>query len=149
MNTASKELKKLSRRELVDIIYQLKRNEEELLEENESLKNELEDKKIKLSSAGSVAEAAMAITDIFSAAQNTADTYLDEINDMKQTVQKECDEKIEEAEERVRAVLAKGKEKILELRAIYARDYAKWLELKKEIEKLEQKENLCEDNENV
>ena len=149
MNTASKDLKKLSRRELVDIIYQLKRNEQDLIEENESLKTELEDKKIKLSSAGSVAEAAMAITDIFSAAQTTADTYLDEINDMKEKVQMECDEKTKNAEEKVKEVLAKGKEKILELRRIYAKDYARWLELKKEIENLEQKDNLREENENV
>ncbi|MBR4283023.1 MAG: hypothetical protein IKT35_04840, partial [Clostridia bacterium] len=38
-----KELKHLSRKELVDIIYQLKKNEDEMKEEIESLKKELED----------------------------------------------------------------------------------------------------------
>ena len=45
----NKELKRLSRRELVDIIYQLKKNEQEMQEEIESLKNELEDKRIRIS----------------------------------------------------------------------------------------------------
>ena len=45
----NKELKHLNRRELVDIIYQLKKNEQEMQEELESLKKELEDKRIRIS----------------------------------------------------------------------------------------------------
>ena len=61
----SKELKRLSRRELVDIIYQLKKNEQKMQEEIESLKNELEDKRIRISTAGSIADAAMSVTNVF------------------------------------------------------------------------------------
>ena len=79
----SKDLKRLSRRELVDIIYQLKKNEQEMQEEIESLKNELQDKRIRISMAGSIADAAMSVTNVFSAAQVTADLYLSEISCMK------------------------------------------------------------------
>lgn len=55
----SKELKKLSRRELVDIIYQLKKNEQLLQDEIASLREALQDRRIHLSTAGSIAEAAI------------------------------------------------------------------------------------------
>ena len=53
----SKELKKLNRRELVDVIYQLKKNEEQMQEQIASLEAELQDRRIHLSVAGSIAEA--------------------------------------------------------------------------------------------
>ena len=78
------DLKKLSRRELVDVIYQMKKNEDELLEQISALEASLEEKRIRLSSAGSIAEAAVDITNVFSAAQSTADLYLQEIQVMKE-----------------------------------------------------------------
>ena len=75
----SKELKKMSRRELMDIIYQMKKNEQQMQEEIASLQEALQDKRISLSVAGSVADAAASITNVFSAAQMTADLYLQDI----------------------------------------------------------------------
>ena len=74
-----KELRKLGRRELVDVIYQMKKNEERLQEEIAELKEALKEKRILISEAGSIAEAAVNITEIFSSAQTTADLYLNEI----------------------------------------------------------------------
>ena len=54
----NKELKKLNRRELVDVIYQLKKNEEQLQELIAALEAELEERRIHLSKAGSIADAA-------------------------------------------------------------------------------------------
>ena len=79
-----KELKKLSRKELVDIIYHMKKNEEELRQEIATLQDQLQEKRIRVSMAGSIAEAAMDITKIFSTAQLTADLYLREIERMKE-----------------------------------------------------------------
>ena len=93
----SKELKKLSRRELVDIIYQLKKNEEQLQEKIASLEEELQDKRIKLSVAGSIAEAAVDITNVFHTAQRTADLYLHEIACMKAEAERECAKMLEDA----------------------------------------------------
>ena len=102
----SKELKRLSRRELVDIIYQLKKNEQEKQEEIESLKKELLDKRIRISEAGSIADAAISITNVFSAAQMTADIYLREIAYIKEITEKECAQKIEDAETKVKEILS-------------------------------------------
>ena len=126
----SKELKRLSRRELVDIIYQLKKNEQEMQEEIESLKNELEDKRIRISTAGSIADAAMSVTNVFSTAQMTADLYLREISYMKEDTEKECEKKIEDAEKKVKKILADGEKKFDTLKAAYKSEYVKLQQLR-------------------
>lgn len=106
---SSKELKKLNRRELVDVIYQLKKNEDALKERIAALEAELEDRRIHLSVAGSIADAATEITNIFSVAQSTADIYLREISSMKEETAKECEKMIEEAKKKVESIVADGK----------------------------------------
>lgn len=145
----SKELKRLSRRELVDIIYQLKKNEQEMQEEIESLKNELQDKRIRISTAGSIADAAISVTSLFSTAQMTADLYLREISCMREDADRECAKKIEEAEKRVRDILADGEKKFDILKAAYKREYAKWQQLRTQNAVLEaNKQESCEGIEN-
>ena len=145
----SKELKRLGRRELVDIIYQLKKNEQEMQEKIEELKNEIQDKRIRLSVAGSIADAAMSVTDVFTTAQMTADLYLREISNMKEDTEKECAKKIEETDKKVKDILSDGEKKFDMLKAAYKNEYAKWQQLKTEISALEdKKQKLCEEIEN-
>ena len=94
----SKDLKKLSRHELVDIIYQMKKNEQQMLEEIAALQAALQDKRMWISQAGSIAEAAASISKVFSAAQEAADLYLNEISCMKADTEKQCVQMIEAAE---------------------------------------------------
>lgn len=86
----NKELRKLNRRELIEIIYQMKKNEQKMQEEIDALQAELQDKRLRLSDAGSIAEAAVSVTNIFSAAQAAADLYLQEIAYMKEDTKREC-----------------------------------------------------------
>ena len=137
----SKELKKLNRRELVDVIYQLKKNEEQMQDQITALEAELQDRRIHLSFAGSIAEAATDITGIFSVAQSTADLYLSEIASMKEDTQRECAKMIEEARKEVESIMADGKGQYDALAARYRADYKKWQQLRAEIEKLEEQES--------
>ena len=114
-----KELKRLSRRELVDIIYQLKKNEQEMQEENAALKAALQDKRIRISNCGSIADAAVSVTDLLATAQSTADLYLQEIAEMKEKTQKECDQKIAETEQKVKEILADSEKKMRDLFLLY------------------------------
>ena len=141
----SKELKKLSRRELVDIIYQLKKNEQRIQEEMATLQEELQDRRIRISVAGSIAEATASITNVFSAAQMTAELYLHEISCMKEDTEKECAEKLEEANKAVARILADGEKRIAELNTRYEMDYLKWQQLQTEIRNMEEtkKQNAC------
>lgn len=105
-----KELKKLSRRELVDVIYQMKRNEQELQVELESLREELQNKRIRLENAGSIADAAAGITQLLTSAQETADLYLSEIACMKSETERECARLIAEAKIKADEIIARAKE---------------------------------------
>ena len=102
----SKELKKLSRRELVDIIYQLKKNEQQMQEKIAALEEALQEKRIRVSVAGSIAEAAADITNLFSTAQLTADLYLREIASMKADTERECAKMIEDARVRAEQIIS-------------------------------------------
>ncbi|MBR5786127.1 MAG: hypothetical protein IKY41_05475 [Clostridia bacterium] len=86
-----KELKRLNRSELIDIIYELKQSEQRLQYDISHLKIQLEHKEMQFENVGSVAEAAFAITEIFAAAQKTADIYLEEVNSRKENLDSECE----------------------------------------------------------
>ena len=147
----SKELRKLNRRELVDVIYQLKKNEEQMQEKIETLEAELEERRIHLSKVGSIAEAATNITGIFSGAQSTADLYLREISSMKEEAQRECEKLTEEAEKKIEEaeqIIGEAEKKAEAIKidmktwydvlaSRYESDYKKWQKLKDEIRKLE------------
>ena len=74
-----KEFKRLSRSQLIDIIYQFQLQQEELMAENEKLKNALADKRILVNNSGNIAEAALEIHNVMQAAQSAAEHYLEEI----------------------------------------------------------------------
>lgn len=78
-NTTDKEIKNMSRTELVEIIYELKIKEEQLTEENKLLKEELKQRNIKIAKAGSIAEAALSLNQIFEVAQQAAEDYLNSV----------------------------------------------------------------------
>lgn len=92
---AGKELRHMSRGELIDVIYALKKQQEELAAENEELRQQLSQRELKLQKAGSIAEAAMSLNQVFEAAQQAADQYL-------QSVYANCGD----AEEMAKGILA-------------------------------------------
>lgn len=74
-----KEFRKLRREDLIEIIYQYQRRDQKLTQENEMLRRQLEDRTIRLQKTGSIAEAAMALSGVFEAAQKAADLYLQSV----------------------------------------------------------------------
>lgn len=96
-----KQLKKLSRAELLEIlIQQTKRNDsletelaelktvyEEKISEYEAL---LERKNIAIKESGSIAEASLKLSGIFEAAQQAADVYLENIKQMEKETEEHC-----------------------------------------------------------
>lgn len=100
-----KELKHLNRGELIDIIYELKKSEQDLQAENAHLRELLEQKRIAFSNAGSIADAAVALTDIFATAQKTADIYLSEIERRRADTERQCARMIEDAQRQARSIV--------------------------------------------
>lgn len=138
----NKDLKKLNRRELVDIIYQMKKNEQQMQEEIAALQEALQDKRIKLTSAGSIAEAATEITQIFSTAQTTADLYLHEIACMKAETEEKCAKMIENARKQVSDILANGEKQYAHLKTCYEADYKMIQLLREELHGLEPQKSV-------
>lgn len=74
-----KELRKLSRIDLLELLLEKSRENEKLKEELEQVKAQLDDRKINIEKAGSIAEAALALNGVFQAAQAAADQYLENL----------------------------------------------------------------------
>ena len=72
-----KELKKLNRYQLLDMLIVQTQRADRLEKELEAVRAELEAQQIRLSNLGSIAEAAMQVNGIFESAQKAADMYLD------------------------------------------------------------------------
>ena len=104
-----KEFKRLSRSQLIDIIYQLQIKQEELIQENQKLKEELADKRIRLREAGNIAEASLAIHNVMQAAQDAAAQYLDEIRTIKAETAENCRVTLEKAKQEAAAIVNQAK----------------------------------------
>ena len=71
-----KELRRLGRPELIEIIYQLEKSQEESRQEIARLQARLQDRTLRLSEAGSIAQAALQVNGVMEAAQAAADQYV-------------------------------------------------------------------------
>lgn len=74
-----KELQKLSRIDLLELLLEKSKENEKLQEELEQVKAKLAEREIKIEKAGSIAEAALALNGVFEAAQAAADQYLENL----------------------------------------------------------------------
>ncbi len=74
-----KELKKLNRKQLLELLLRQTERVEALETELAETKRQLEDKRITEMKAGSIAQAALQLNGIFEAAQKAADQYLDNV----------------------------------------------------------------------
>ena len=100
-----KEFKRLSRSQLIDIIYQLQLKQEELVADNEKLSKALADKRLRVSKVGHLAEASLEIHNVMQAAQDAATHYLEEIQIRVDT---ECQRILKEAEDKATAIIEKA-----------------------------------------
>ncbi|MBR0420869.1 MAG: hypothetical protein IJI66_17030 [Erysipelotrichaceae bacterium] len=76
---SNKSLSKLSRSELLDLLYEQEKRLEDLENRNKQLEAELADRKIKISKVGSIAEASLALSNVFAEAQKAVDRYLENV----------------------------------------------------------------------
>ena len=101
-----KEFKRLSRAELIEIIYRLQLQIDKLTGENEALENALKDKRLRISNAGSLAEAVLEINGCLLSAQNAADQYLNEIKMIRDETEAEKKRILAKAQEEAAAIIA-------------------------------------------
>ena len=104
-----KEFKRLSRSQLIDIIYQFQLQIDTLTEKNQELERELADKRLRLRNAGNIADAALEINNCFRSAQNAAEQYLNEIKTIREETEAQRQRILSEAQAAAEAIIAGAK----------------------------------------
>lgn len=110
------ELRKLKRADLIELLINQVKENDYLSKQNAKLSKMLEDREIMIDNAGSIAEAAIAINNVFNDAQAAADQYLENMKSLNRQQEE--------------AMLNREKEsrRICESQIAEARDYCKKLE---------------------
>ena len=105
-----REFKQLNRAQLIDVIYQLQLQVDELNGQKQKLEAAIADKRLRISAVGSIAEAALEINDCFRNAQNAANQYLSEIKAIREDAEERRAKLLGEARTEAEEILAKAKE---------------------------------------
>ena len=114
------ELRKLKRTELLELLLTQEKENEELRRQLQEARDRLEERKLSLDEAGSIAEAAMRLNGVFEAAQAAADQYLENVRCLSEGQESRCarleaesrqeaDRLLRETEERCTAMLEGAK----------------------------------------
>ena len=95
------QLKKLSRKDLLEMLLELRRENDQLRKKLTEMQMLLDNRAIFLEEAGSIAEASLRLNGIFEAAQAACDQYTENIRRrmeaQEQLTQKKCAEMLENA----------------------------------------------------
>ena len=100
-----KELKKLNRGELLEMLLSLSRENDELKAKVAELEAKMSDRQLAIDNAGSLAEASLKINGVFETAQQAAEQYLENIRTLNDRQQAICDARDKESEEKARALI--------------------------------------------
>lgn len=103
-----KELKKLSRTDLLELLLAQTRETERLQKELDSARQMLSDRNLRIQKAGDLAHAVLEINEVAKAAQNAAQQYLDNIAAMEQQTRLHCQKLLEEARAEVEHIRKTG-----------------------------------------
>ncbi len=92
-----KELKRLSRAELLELLLLQTRETERLQGKLKQLEEAVTKRKLKVQEAGDLAHAVLAVNGVMETAQRAANQYLENIEDMRNRTRQQCEEIIEKA----------------------------------------------------
>ena len=106
-----KELQKLSRSALLEMLLEQSRENDRLRAQVEKLARQLSDRQLKIDQAGSIAEASMQINQVFEAAQAAAEQYLENIRTLSGRQEQICRQLEEESTQKANALLAETERK--------------------------------------
>lgn len=133
-----KELRKLSRYDLVELLLAATKENDEMKKQMAWMDAQLQDKNLKIQNAGSIAEASLQLNGIFQAAQNAADQYLLNLKNCDAV----CQQKEAEAQKKAAAILQDAQANAQRLEA-QAKENAEayWQSVSVRLEKFYQEHN--------
>ena len=106
-----KEIRKLRRRDLLEMLIEAEKKNQALAAENEELLRQKEAREICISKAGSIAEAALQLNGIFEAAQQAAGQYLDNLRRISEEPEKMAESILAKAEKRAKQIEEEAEKK--------------------------------------
>lgn len=106
-----KDLRKLNRAELLEMLLTQSKEIEELQAKLSAAEEQLQSKKIAIDEAGSIAQAALQVNGIFDAAQKAADQYLENIKDLNGRCEAICAKREAESQSIADKILAEANER--------------------------------------
>lgn len=104
-----KELRKLGRAELLELLLEQAREFEALEQRLNAAEAALNSRQVQLDTCGSIAEASLKLSGVFEAAQKAAEQY-------QSNVERLCQEKLDEAQRQADAILAQAQEEAAKMR---------------------------------
>ena len=94
-----KDLKKMSRTELLELLLEQTKEVERLREKLLTAESLLSDRHLRVEFAGNLAEAVLSVNGVMDAAQKAADQYLFNIKQMEELTRQHCEQLIRSATE--------------------------------------------------
>ena len=104
----NKELKRLSRADLLELLLAQTKETEQLKKKLLAAEEELENRRFRMSNAGSLAEAMIEVNQVMAAAQAAADQYLENIAAMEAETRQKCEKLLLAATQEARRILEKA-----------------------------------------
>ena len=101
----SKELKRLSRADLLELLLAQTRETETLKKKLQEAEEELATRRFRMSNAGTLADAMVEINNVMAAAQSAADQYLENIAAMEAETRQKCEKMLQAAAQEARKIL--------------------------------------------
>lgn len=111
MSKTDNKMKGMTRADLMDIIYQLQIENQELKNKCESAEAKLEDKNLQITNAGSIAEAVLKINNIFGSAQLAADQYLEQVKKSHEGSERKSNMIVEDANKEAERIIGEANKK--------------------------------------
>ena len=108
---ADKELKRLSRKELLELLIEQEKENEELQAALQESQAALDDRTIQIKTFGSVAQAALTLNGVYEAADAAAKQYLDNAKRIAEEAAQKRDEMLADAKVQAQAIRANAEKK--------------------------------------
>lgn len=109
------ELRKLSRGDLLELLLQQSTELQELKAKLEEAESALQDRRLKLDQAGSIAEAALQLNGVFEAAQMACSQYMDNIEHLSQRQEEICQRRERESQAKAELILSTAEKQRAEM----------------------------------
>lgn len=103
-----KELRKLGRPQLLELLVAQGKEMESLKERLAEAEAKLEERQLAINEAGSIAEASLALSGVFQAAEEAAAQYMENIKELSGRQQKVCAQREEENRKKAEEILKKA-----------------------------------------